>query len=181
MPMSAAFTLPDEAVAARIHVVRSVKVMLDSDLAQLYGVPTKQLNQQVKRNASRFPKDFMFQLKASEFAHLRSQFVTSRSVEDHGGRRTLPFAFTEHGVLMLSSVLSSERAIQVNIHIMRVFVRLNRLLAGNAELGRKLQEMEGRLAVHEGAIQELLEHVDRLGQEKEQPRKRLGYRGGDEV
>lgn len=179
--MSAVAMLPDETIAARIHMVRTLKVMLDSDLAQLYGVPTKQLNQQVKRNAARFPKDFMFQLKVSEFARLRSQIVTARSAEDHGGRRTLPFAFTEHGVLMLSSVLNSERAIQVNIHIMRVFVRLDRLRAGNVELGRKLQEMEGRLAVHEWAIQELLEHVERLGQEKEQPRKRLGYRGGDEV
>jgi hypothetical protein len=179
--MSVMLSIPEEAIASRIHVVREIKVMLDSDLAELYGVPTKQLNQQVKRNIERFPKDFMFQLKARELAHLRSQIVTSRSEEDHGGRRTLPRVFTEHGVLMLSSVLNNERAVQVNIHIMRVFVRLNRLLRSDAELAVKLQHAEGRLDLHEGAIQELFTHVERLGQEKELPRKRLGYRGGDAV
>lgn len=179
--MKTSTTFPDELIAARIHVVRGHKVMLDSDLSQLYEVPTKQLNQQVKRNPERFPKDFMFELTPRELAHLRSQIVTASSEDEHGGRRTLPKAFTEHGVLMLSSVLNSDRAIQVNIHIMRVFVRLNRMIATDADLAVKLQKAEGRLDAQEGAIGQLFEQLQQLGQEKQQPRKRLGYRGGDAV
>lgn len=147
-----------ERIEKSILLIRGEKVMLDADLARLYGVKVKALNQAVKRNATRFPSDFMFQLTAAETkvswshlvtnsgdrstsANLRSQIVTSRS---HGGRRHRPFAFTELGVAMLSSVLRSPRAIAVNIEIMRVFVQLRRLLSSNAELARKLDALEKR-------------------------------------
>lgn len=121
-----------------ILLIRGQKVILDEDLATLYGVETRVLNQAVKRNPGRFPGDFMFQLTAEEFAHLISQSVTSR----WGGRRKLPLAFTEQGVAMLSSVLRSDRAIHVNVEIMRAFVRLRQLLASNQELARKLVALE---------------------------------------
>jgi hypothetical protein len=122
-----------------IILVRGHKVMLDADLAELYGVQTKALNQAVKRNQNRFPSDFMFQLDQEEFENLRSQFVTS---SQWGGRRIPPYVFTEQGVAMLSSVLKSERAVHVNIEIMRTFVRLRQLLASNAKLARKLEMLE---------------------------------------
>src|SRR5215831_676191 len=114
--------LPVEIIERKIYLIRGQKVMLDCDLAEMYCVPTKQLNQQVRRNMSRFPRDFMFQLTGAEDSHLRSQIVTSK--KSRGGRRYAPFVFTEQGIAMLSSVLNSERAIQVNIAIMRTFVRL---------------------------------------------------------
>ena len=129
-----------ERIERSILLIRGHKVMLDSDLAKLYGVTTKRLNEQVRRNLSRFPKDFMFQLTESETELLRSQFATSK--EGRGGRRYLPYAFTEQGVAMLSSVLNSDRAIQVNIEIMRAFVRLRRMLATHADLARKLEALE---------------------------------------
>ncbi len=133
-------------VERRIIVIRGEKVMLDSALADLYGVTTKHLNQQVRRNAARFPPDFMFPLSDAEAENLRSQFVTSRG--RHGGRRYTPLAFTEQGVAMLSSVLKSERAVQVNIAIMRAFVRLRRLLATHKDLARKLDELERKYDKH---------------------------------
>jgi hypothetical protein len=132
--------VPPERIERSILLIRSHKVMLDSDLAELYGVTTKRLNEQVRRNLSRFPEDFMFQLTESETHLLRSQFATSK--KGRGGRRYLPYAFTEQGVAMLSSVLNSERAIKVNIEIMRTFVRLRRLLASHADLARKLDALE---------------------------------------
>ncbi len=131
--------VPIERIAQTIILVRGEKVMLDADLAALYGVATRVLVQAVKRNVERFPADFMFQLNPEEFAHLRSQIVTS-SV--WGGRRYPPYAFTEQGVAMLSSVLRSNRAVRVNIEIMRAFVQLRRILATHAELAHKLEELE---------------------------------------
>lgn len=128
-------------IASQIYLIRGEKVMLDSDLAALYEVETKALNQAVKRNPDRFPGDFMFQLTRDEFASLRSQIVTSNP---RGGRRTLPYAFTEQGVAMLSSVLNSKRAIEVNVQIMRTFVRLRRMLASNEDLARKLNALENK-------------------------------------
>lgn len=128
-------------VESRIFLIRGEKVMLDVDLADLYEVETRALVQAVKRNITRFPGDFMFQLTQEEFDGLRSQFVTSKP-GGRGGRRYLPYAFTEQGVAMLSSVLRSERAILVNIEIMRAFVRLRQMLASNAELARKLEALE---------------------------------------
>jgi len=132
--------LPQERILLAIHVIRDQRVMLDADLAVLYDVEVRALNQAVKRNIARFPEDFAFKLTDAEVADLRSQIVIS----SWGGRRYLPFAFTEQGVAMLSSVLRSARAVQVNIEIMRTFVRLRRALAGHEELSRKLDELEAR-------------------------------------
>jgi hypothetical protein len=130
-----------ERIERSILLIRGHKVMLDADLAQLYGVPTKVLNQSVKRNKDRFPADFMFQLNAKEFAILKSQFVTS---SQWGGRRIWPYVFTEQGVAMLSSVLNSARAVQVNIEIMRAFVRLREMISSHKDLARKLDGLERR-------------------------------------
>lgn len=131
-------------IGSRILALREQRVMLDADLAELYGVPTKVLVQAVKRNAQRFPADFMFQLSAEEFAALRSQSVTSKP--GRGGRRTAPYAFTEQGVAMLSSVLGSPRAIAVNIEIMRTFVRVRELAASHGDLAQRLGELEEKTA-----------------------------------
>jgi hypothetical protein len=132
--------IPIERIEELILLIRGHKVILDSDLAELYGVTTKRLNEQVRRNLSRFPEDFMFQLTESEPHLLRSQFATSKG--GRGGRRYLPYAFTEQGVAMLSSVLNSGRAIKVNIEIMRAFVRLRQILASNKELAKRLDDLE---------------------------------------
>jgi len=131
---------PDSRIARRILFVRGHKVMLDRDLAVLYGESTKRLNQQVQRNGERFPSDFMFQLTPEEVESLRLQIATSN--KGRGGRRYLPFAFTEQGVAMLSGVLKSRRAVLVNVEIMRTFVRLRQILSSHAELARKLEELE---------------------------------------
>ena len=128
-------------IEQRIYTIRGVRVILDSDLAALYGVPTKRLNEQYRRNRKRFPEDFAFQLTVKEANSLRSQIATSSS---HGGRRYRPYAFTEHGILMLSSVLNSERAISVNIEIMRAFVRLRQVLDSNLKMAARLYELERR-------------------------------------
>ena len=130
--------VPTERIQSLIFLLREHKVMLDADLAELYGVETKALNRAFMRNRERFPEDFVFQLTENEFEDLRCQFGTSR----WGGRRYFPYAFTEQGVAMLSGVLHSKRAIQVNVEIMRTFVRLRKLLASNAQLARKLEALE---------------------------------------
>jgi hypothetical protein len=132
--------IPVERIEQSILLIRGQKVMLDTDLAVLYRVTTKRLNEQVRRNIKRFPEDFMFQLTKQEYEVMRSQNATSK--KGRGGRRYLPLAFTEQGVAMLSSVLNSERSIQVNIDIMRAFVRLRQLLATHKDLARKLEELE---------------------------------------
>ena len=132
--------IPMERIERAIILVRGEKVMLDRDLAEIYGVETKALNQAVKRNDSRFPADFMFQLTAAEAKSLRSQIVTSNA--GRGGRRYLPYVFTEHGALMLANVLNSERAAQTSVQVVRAFVRLRQLLSSNAELARKLESLE---------------------------------------
>jgi len=134
--------IPAKRIENSILLVRKEKVILDEDLAFLYDVSTKVLIQAVKRNIDRFPLDFMFQLTQEEFTSLRSQFVTSKVKRGRGGRRYPPYAFTEEGVAMLSSVLNSPRAIKVNIEIMRAFVRLRKILASHADLARKLEELE---------------------------------------
>jgi hypothetical protein len=134
-------------IERRIYLIRGHKVMIDIDLADLYQVPTKRLNEQVRRNRTRFPRDFMFQLTTTEAEALRSQIATSKS--SRGGRRYLPYAFTEQGVAMLSSVLNSERAIEVNIAIMRAFVKLRQMLESNEELNRKFAAVIRKLATHD--------------------------------
>ncbi|GBE04170.1 ORF6N domain protein [bacterium BMS3Abin09] len=132
--------IPQEIIENKIYFIREQKIMLDMDLAKLYEVETKVLVQAVKRNMDRFPEDFMFQLNIQEFRHLRSQFVTS----SWGGRRYPPFVFTEQGVAMLSTVLKSQRAIHVNIAIIRTFVKLRQMLASNAQLARKVKSLENK-------------------------------------
>jgi phage regulator Rha-like protein len=131
--------IPVERIERAILLIRGEKVMLDSDLAALYGVETKRVNEQVRRNLSRFPPDFMFQLTAREWDSLRSQFATLKRGQH---RKYLPYAFTEHGALMLANVLNSERAAQTSVQVVRAFVRLRQLLASNAELARKLEALE---------------------------------------
>jgi hypothetical protein len=146
--------IPAEHISSRIFVLREQRIMLDADLADLYRVPTKVLVQAVRRNLDRFPSDFLFRLTQQELGVLRSQIVTSSSDRNPwGGRRSLPFAFTEQGVAMLSSVLRSARAIAVNITIMRAFVRLRQLAAANTELARKLDDLERRVCGHDEASQ----------------------------
>jgi ORF6N domain len=152
-----------------IHVIRGQNVMLDSDLAALYGVQTRVLLQSVRRHLDRFPDDFMFQLTKDEYQGLRSQIVTSNG---RGGRRYRPFAFTEQGVAMLSRILNSPRAIQVNIEIMRTFVRLRRLLETNAELARRLDELEQKYDAQFGII---FDAIRQLMAPPDPPRRRLGF------
>src|SRR5262249_55468897 len=172
--MRSSTTKPQE-IEARIHLVRAHRIMLDSDLAELYGVPTKALIQAVKRNAARFPSDFMFQLTEQELANLRSQFVTS-SLRDWGGRRRLPYAFSEQGVAMLSPALRSRRAIAVNIAIMRAFVRLRAMVAGNTELAKKLDELERRVSDHDEAILSVVRAIRELTSPPQaKPTRRIGF------
>ena len=154
--------IPAEVIEHRIYLLRNHKVMLDHDLAQLYGVETKALNRAVKRNRTRFPGDFMFQLTPKETQNLRYQIVTSR----WGGRRYLPYAFTEQGVAMLSSVLKSKRAIQVNIAIVRTFVRLRQILATHKELARKLEELEQK---YDAQFKEVFEVIQQLMEPSAEP------------
>jgi hypothetical protein len=146
--------------------------MLDSDLAELYGVTTKRLNEQVRRNLPRFPEDFMFQLTESETYLLRSQFATSK--KGRGGRRYLPYAFTEQGVAMLSSVLNSERAIKVNIEIMRAFVRLRQILASNKELAKRLNELEKKFDTQFKIVFDAIRQL-MAPPESESPKRRIGF------
>lgn len=166
--------IPVDRIEKAILLIRKHKVMLDADLAGLYGVETRVLVQAVKRNLERFPEDFMFQLSREEFAVLRSQIVTS---SNWGGRRYPPYAFTEQGVAMLSSVLRSQRAIRVNIEIMRAFIRLRQMLASHAELARKLEALEEK---YDAQFQEVFEAIRRLMAPPEPKRRAIGFRKGDE-
>jgi hypothetical protein len=166
--------VPVEQVERTIHLARGEKVLLDTDLAVLYGVTTGALNRAVKRNADRFPPDFMLQLTAAEAKILKCQIGISRL--GHGGRRrSLPYAFTEQGVAMLSSVLRSERAAKVNITIMRAFVSLRRMLASNETLARKLAELERHLEGHDRAIKSLFNAIRELMTPPAGPRREVGF------
>lgn len=178
--------IPDDVLINKIHVIRDQKVMLDSDLAELYGVETKQLKRQVKRNIDRFPADFMFELTKDELDILRSQFGTLRQGEH---TKYLPMVFTEHGVLMLSSVLNSKQAIQVNIQIMRIFTRIRQMLMDNAEIWREIAGLKVELTKQARSqdsqnknIDLIFEYIDRLQEKMETPalpeRKRIGYEIG---
>jgi phage regulator Rha-like protein len=167
--------VPLERIGQKILVIRGQKVMLDLDLAELYGVPTGTLNQTVKRQIERFPEDFMFQLAVEEYEILKSQFVISRG---WGGRRFPPYAFTEQGVAMLSSVLNSKRAIQVNIAIMRAFVWLREMLTTHADLARKLNALEKK---YDQQFQVVFEAIRQLMTPPKPPkRRRIGFRAGAE-
>lgn len=181
--------ITDEKVISKIYHIRGKRVMLDSDLAQLYNVETKVLNQAVKRNILRFPEDFMFIITQTEWEILRSQFVTSKSQdpsEMRGGRRTLPFAFTEQGIAMLSSILKSETAILVNIQIIRVFTRMRELLSTHKDTLLKLEKIEKALLTHHSKISKHDDDIDSIFSvlkellqpvEPEKPtRKRIGFK-----
>ena len=163
--------IPVERIEKSILLIRAQKVILDRDLASLYGVETKQLKRAVRRNINRFPKDFMFELNQEEFKILRSQFDTS----SWGGTRYRPMAFTEQGVAMLSSVLNSERAIEVNIAIMRVFVKIRQILATHKELAQKLLELEEQLHNHDHQIEAIFEAIYQLISPQERSGKKIGF------
>ncbi|MFT4176062.1 MAG: ORF6N domain-containing protein [Luteolibacter sp.] len=174
-----------EKIAPLVRLLRHEKVILDSDLAELYGVPTKALNQAVQRNIERFPDDFMFQVTDAEIENLRSQFVTSSlsqplrsqsaTLKPHGGRRTRPYAFTEQGVAMLSSVLRSPRAVEVNIAIMRTFVQLRRLMDSNALLAEKIQALEAKYAQHDQQFQIIFDAINQLIAHEDTPKREMGF------
>jgi hypothetical protein len=168
--------LSEETIANKIYFIRNQKVMLDRDLATLYGIETRVLKQAVKRNISRFPEDFMFELTKSEFENWRSQFVISNS--DKMGLRYLPMAFTEHGVLMLSSVLKSDKAIQVNIQIMRIFAKVRQMLLDTTDLKIDILQIKKKLENHDKNIELVFSYLDELTEKKENEPKRttIGYK-----
>lgn len=161
-----------ERIEKKIAFIRGQKVMFDADLANLYGVPTKSLNLAVKRNKKRFPGDFMFQLTSEEFEAMRFQFETSKG---RGGRRYLPHVFTEFGVAMLSSVLNSDRAILVNIEIMRTFGRLRQILSSHKDLAQKLKDLEKRIAGHDHHIRSLFEAIRQLMKPPPVKTRKIGF------
>jgi hypothetical protein len=163
-----------DTIERKINIVREQKVMLDSDLAALYGVETRRLNEQVKRNVTRFPEYFMFQLTKDEFENLMSQIATSSS-GNYGGRRKLPFVFTEQGVAMLSGVLNSERAVQVNIGIMRAFVNMRKMLSTNEEVSKKLAEIENKLGDHDEHFKKIFTAIRLLMSPTTKAEKQIGY------
>jgi len=168
--MSLQQTIPEKIIQRKIFIVRNKKVMLDRDLAQLYDVPTKSLNLAVKRNLTRFPNDFMFQLTPEETTSLRFQFETSK--KGRGGRRYLPYVFTQEGVAMLSSILNSERAIHVNIQIMRAFVKLREMMTSHTELRNKIEQMEKK---YDDQFKIVFDAIKRLLETPEKPKRAIGF------
>ncbi|HET6977112.1 MAG TPA: ORF6N domain-containing protein [Pyrinomonadaceae bacterium] len=173
-------------IERRIYLIRGQKVMLDFDLAELYGVTTSRLNEQVRRNRKRFPEDFMFRLTKKETESLRSQIATSRSdlrlqittsSTGHGGRRFQPCAFTEQGVAMLSTVLNSEKAIEVNIAIMRAFVRLRQILETNEELNRKFAAVIRKLSIHDKYFRVVFDELKKLMEKPVPSGRQIGFKG----
>lgn len=170
MPKARELTVRDEALVELIHVIRGHRVMTGSDLARIYGVTTKRLNEQVKRNSARFPEDFGFRLTADEWAALRSQNATSKA--GRGGSRYSPMVFTEHGALMLASVLNSRIAISTSVHVVRAFVRLRNALAANAELARKVASLEAK---YDGQFRVVFQAIRELMDPPPVTRKRVGF------
>jgi phage regulator Rha-like protein len=160
-------------VSAKILILRNQKVILDSDLAELYGVAVRHLNQQVKRNAHRFPADFLFTLTKAELKNLRSQIVISSSA--HGGRRSVPYAFTEHGAIMAATVLNSKRAIEMSIFVVRAFVQLRHASAANQQIVSKLAELEARLDTHDAEIEDLITAIRELMAPLPANNRRIGF------
>ncbi len=160
-----------EEIIEKIFIVRGVKIMLDRDLAEMYDVPTARLNEAVKRNLTRFPEDFMFQLSNEEWQNLKSQIVTS----SRGGIRKLPFAFTEQGVAMLSSVLRSERAVQVNIQIIRVYTQMKQIMFDNKELWIKLEKIEQAMLKKDEEVQFIFNTLKKLLVQEKKPRNEIGF------
>jgi len=169
--MNEQVTIPDEFVMSKIFIIDHIKVMLDSDLSELYHVETRVLNQQVKRNLNRFPKDFMFQLTEEQWENLKSKNTTS----SWGGRRTLPYVFTEQGVAMLSSVLNSNVAIQMNIQIIRVFTKMREMLLTHKDLLLEMEEIKKKVTGQDEKIELIFNYLKQFIQQNEQPLKKIGY------
>ena len=175
----------DETIINQIYYIRGQKVMLDRDLAKLYDVPTKVLKQSVKRNITRFPEDFMFEMTIDEFKNWRSQFVTSNA--DQMGLRYAPFCFSEQGVAMLSSILNSERAVNVNIQIIRIFIRIRQMFIDNTEIRLEIEKIKGELNNHEKNMEVVFQCLDKLSLKidglkeipQPQPRKRIGFKSDE--
>ena len=157
----------------RILILRRQRVILDTALAELYNVPVKRLNEQTKRNRGRFPSDFMFQITARENKCLRSQFATSNI--GRGGRRSLPYAFTEHGAIMAATVLNSEQAVEMSVFVVRAFVRLREALAANKELATRIEELEEHMETHDGTIQEIISVIKSLMNPTRHRRRKIGF------
>ena len=189
---------PVERIVSRILLVRGQKIMLDADLAELYGVTTKALNQMVKRNTERFPEDFAFHLNTMEAGNLRSQIATSKSQitdfkdnfsnrsqtvtgsQKHRNPRLLPWVFTEHGALMAANLLRSKRAVEMSLHVVRAFVRLREMVAANKELSKKLDELERRVLHHDEAITHIVKAIRELAAAPEpKSKRRIGFVSGD--
>ena len=168
--------LSEELISNKIYFIRNEKVMLDRDLAELYGIETRVLKQAVRRNISRFPEDFMFELSKEEFENWRSQFVISNS--EKMGLRYAPMAFTEHGVRMLSSVLKSDKAIQTNIQIMRIFSKVRQMLLDTTDLKIDILQIQKKLENHDKNIELVFSYLDELTEKKEndKPRTKIGYK-----
>jgi phage regulator Rha-like protein len=169
--------ISEELISNKIYFIRNQKVMLDRDLAELYGVETRRLNEQVKRNITRFPEDFMFQLNENETISLRSHFATLKKGRGQH-QKYLPYVFTEHGVLMLSSVLNSERAIQTNIQIMRIFTKVRQMLLDTTEIKIDILQIQKKLENQGKNIELVFSYLDELLEKKkeEEPRKQIGYK-----
>lgn len=166
--------ITQDGIETRIFEIRGQKVIFDSDLSKIYEIPTFRLNEAVKRNQDRFPKDFMFQLTRKEVVNLTSQNAISRS--EHGGRRTLPYAFTEHGALMAATILKSPRAVEMSVFIVRAFVKMREQLMATTTLAKRLAEVEKVLLVHDAALRDLYQKIEPLLMRPEEPeKKRIGF------
>lgn len=166
------YLLPEQEIVGRIYVVNKQKIMLDFDLALFYEIPTKRINEQVKRNIDRFPKDFMFQLSEKQWENLRSQSATA----NHEKRRILPYAFTEHGVLMLSSVLSNQKAIQVNIQLVRIFTKMRDILLSQTGIIDQIEKLANRIDHQDEKMDGVVRYLQRFVREKNMERQRVGYK-----
>ncbi len=169
-----AVSIPEEVIISKIYLIREQKVMLDRDLAELYGVETRRLKEQVKRNRDRFPEDFMFEMSKQELEDWRSQFATSN--REVMGMRVPPFVFSEHGVLMLSSVLNSENAIKTNIQIMRIYTKMRQMLVTHQDLLLKFNEIEAKVGKHDQSISQIFAYLKQLLQEQNEIREPIGFK-----
>ena len=165
--------IPIEIIEKKIYLIRNQRVMLDSDIAELYGVTTKRFNEQVKRNIERFPEDFMFKLTDAEYKILRSQFATSNII--HGGRRYTPYVFTEHGAIMAATILNSSKAVEMSIFVVRAFVKLREITSGNKELAQKLNELEKKYEKHDKDIKAIIDAIRQLMTSPEKTKRKIGF------
>lgn len=176
--MSKSIVIPDEVVISKIYLIRGQKVMIDRDLSELYGVETRVLKQAVRRNIERFPEDFMFEMNKEEFDQWREENITAS--EDKQGLRYAPFCFTEQGVTMLSCVLNSKRAIEVNIQVIRIFTRLREMVLTHKDILLKLEQLERKAMRQDGDIKLIFKYLKELLNPKTEPMRRIGYKRKDE-